>query len=323
MNFNDRGADVESLQGKLMRLGYNLPRYGADGHLGQETWDTLHQYARDRGLGWAPEIPPTVLDDIRQGATSPDIPITVPTADADLDGVRFIHLEDSARDPHSKGRTRSGKTVRRNHAAIDGITLHQMAVELRATQYFLDLALGDEQLAIALRAQLGPRGGKGGVAAPLVVHDDLVVCTMPLDWYIYHGNRLNGPTLGIEVSGRFSGLLDDPNTPPREDLITTWGDEPPMVLTPARIRAVRAAIRYAVEEGRQQGMPIRYAYAHRQSNGRKPGDPGEGLWRAAVIDYAVPVLGLKPRYGFTLKNGDVEGRPIPREWDPNGVGSYR
>jgi hypothetical protein len=323
MNFNDRGADVESLQGKLIRLGYDLPRYGADGHFGQETWDALHQYARDRRLGWTPEAPPHVLDDLRLGATAPDIPITVPTEDRDLDDVRFIHLEDSAQDPHPKGRTRGGQTVRRNHAAIDGITLHQMAVELRASRYFLALADGDEELAIALRAQLGPRGGKGGVAAPLIAHDDLVVCTMPLDWYIYHGNRLCGPTLGLEVSGRFSGLLDDPNTPPREDLRTTWGDEPPMVLTEKRIRGLRAMIRYAVEEGRRQGMPIRYVYGHRQSNGKKPGDPGEGIWKAGVIDYAVPVLGLKPRYGVTFKNGNVEGRPIPREWDPNGVGSYR
>jgi hypothetical protein len=323
MKFNDRGSDVETLQGKLLRLGYDLPRHGADGHFGQETWDALHQYARDRQIGWTPEVPAYVLDDMRRGATAPDIPITVPTTDTDIDGVRFIHLEDSALDPHPKGRTRSGKTVRRNHAAIDGITLHQMAVELKVSNYYLGLADGDPELAIALRALHGPRNSKkGGVAAPLIAHDDMVACTMPLDWYIYHGNRLCGPTIGIEVSGLFSGLLDDPNTAPREDLLTTWKAEP-MELTPARIRGLRAAIRYAVEEGRRQGMPIRYVYAHRQSNANKPGDPGEAIWRAGVIDYAVPVLGLKPRYGVTFKHGNTEGRPIPREWDPNGVGSYR
>ncbi|MCP4204260.1 MAG: hypothetical protein GY769_20275 [bacterium] len=329
MKFNDRGAVVETVQGKLLRLGYRLPRYGADGHCGDETWDALQQYARDRRLGWAPEVPQAALDDLRRGPTMPDIPITVATTEPDLDDVSFIHLEEHALDPHPKGLVRHGQTVRRNHAVIDGITLHQMAVELRPSAYYQQLASKPpfdahddvlDEYAIALRALYGPRNSKkGGVAAPLVAHDDLVICTMPLDWYIYHGNRLNRPTLGIEVSGRFSGLLDDPNTPPREDLRTTWGDEPPMVLTPARIRGGRAAVRYAVEEGRKQGMPIRFVYAHRQSNGGKPGDPGEALWQALVIDYAVPVLGLVPRYDFTLD----DGRPIPKQWDPNGVGSYR
>lgn len=319
MRFGDRGPAIERLQSKLLRLGYELPRYGADGHLGDETWDALRQYAQDRRLGWAPRVPPVVAEDLTLGATPIEVPRVVPPHDANLDVVRFVHIEDQAPDPHPKGRVRGSKTVRRSHQAIHGITLHQMAVELRATQHFVDLAGGDEDLAWALRAQLGPRGGKGGVAAPVCVHDDLVACTAPLNWYLYAANRLNGPTISIEVSGRFSGLLDDPTTAPREDLQTTWGDEPPMELTPARIRGGRAAIRYVVETGRKQDMPIRYIYGHRQSNGRKPGDPGEALWRALVVEYAVPVLGLIPRYTYTVDGG----RPIPKSWDPKGAGSYR
>lgn len=319
MRFGDRGPEVERLQGKLLRLGYELPRYGADGHLGDETWDALRQYAQDRRLGWAPRVPSVVADDLTLGATPIEVPRLRPSDDVDLSAVRFVHIEDQAPNPHPKSRTRGGKTVRRNPQAIHGITLHQMAVELKATQYFLNKAGGDPDLAWALRAQLGPRGGGGGVAAPVCVYDDLVACTTPLDWYMYAANRLNGSTVSIEVSGRFSGLLDNPNTAPREDLQTTWGTQPPMELTPARIRAGRAAIRYVVAQGRKEGMPIRYIYAHRQSNGKKPGDPGEGLWRALVVDYAVPALGLIPRHTFTVD----AGRPIPREWDPKGVGSYR
>jgi hypothetical protein len=219
----------------------------------------------------------------------------------------------------------SGQTVRRSPLAVDGITLHQTAVEFRPTRYYLDLAGGDRKLALALRALMGPRGARAGVAAHYFAHDDLAVRLLPLDWYVYHGNRLNGSTIGVEVSGLFSGLLDDPDTPPREDLLTTWGDDPPMVLTPKRIRGARMAVRDAVIEGRAMGMPIRYAYAHRQSNGSKPGDPGEGLWRAVILEYAVPELGLAPRHAFTLDNPGrgKDGLPIPRQWDPKGVGDYR
>jgi hypothetical protein len=38
-----------------------------------------------------------------------------------------------------------------------------------------------------------------------------------------------------------------------------------------------------------------------------------------VVEYAVPVLGLKPDYSFTVD----KGRPIPKEWDDHGVGKYR
>jgi hypothetical protein len=202
-----------------------------------------------------------------------------------------------------------------------------MAVDLDPSNYYRGLAKEHplyhpnrlDELAIALRAQQGPRGSKtGGVAAQLAAHEDFVICLTPLDWYMHHGNRLNGSTIGVEVSGLYPGLLDDPTTPPREDLKTLWGDEQ-TELTEGRILAARAAVRYAVVEGRQLGMPIRYIYAHRQSNGNKPGDPGEGLWRAVVTDYAVPKLGLEVRYDFTLD----KGRPIPTQWDENGVGDYR
>jgi hypothetical protein len=152
----------------------------------------------------------------------------------------------------------------------------------------------------------------------VTVAPNVFCATNPLDWYMYHGNRLNGPTLGLEVSGLYSGLLDDPMTAPREDLRTTWKGEP-MEITPEIVAAGRAALRWMVEEGRRAGMPIQNVYAHRQSHGGKPGDPGEGLWRALVVEYAVPVLGLKPDYGFTVD----EGRPIPKAWDEHGVGVYR
>jgi hypothetical protein len=37
-----------------------------------------------------------------------------------------------------------------------------------------------------------------------------------------------------------------------------------------------------------------------------------------VLEYAVPVLGLKTNPRFTIGGG----RMIPKSWDPDGMGSY-
>jgi len=312
--FNEKGPHIKLLQQRLIRSGYKLPAYGADGHLGEETFDVLKLYARDQNLVWEPMLPEDVTSLLmeRGDATSPNIPSPrIATGDAILDAVRFIDLRKDAGLSHPKSRIIGGRTVRRNHSVVYGITLHQMAIALKPSRALIREANGDRELALAMR---GAR-----VAAPICAFPGMFSCSVPLDWYMYHGNRLNRPTLGIEVSGLFSGLLDDPDTPPREDLRTTWKGEPDE-LTDEIIAGARAAVRFAVIEGRSEGMPIQYAYAHRQSNGKKPGDPGEGLWRAVITEYAVPVLGLEPVYGFTVD----EGRPIPKEWDDlNGVGHYR
>ena len=44
------GSDVKSLQEALMKLGYELPDYGADGKFGSETKDALMDFQKDEGL---------------------------------------------------------------------------------------------------------------------------------------------------------------------------------------------------------------------------------------------------------------------------------
>jgi hypothetical protein len=243
--------------------------------------------------------------------TATDIPTRIDFGeDLSLKDVRFVDLRGEAGTVHPKSRTVGGRTVRRNPAAVNGITIHQMAVDMQPSKRLIREADGDWALAFARRSQK--------VACHVTAAPNVFCATNPLDWYMHHGNRLNSPTLGLEVSGLYSGLLDDPTTAPREDLLTTWKNEP-MEITAEVVAGARAALRWMVEEGRRQGMPIQYVYAHRQSNGKKPGDPGEGLWIALVTEYAVPVLGLKPVYDYTIG----KGRPIPKEWDENGVGSYR
>jgi peptidoglycan hydrolase-like protein with peptidoglycan-binding domain/N-acetylmuramoyl-L-alanine amidase len=46
----DQGEDVEDLQEHLIKLGYNLSEYGADGHFGNETKSALKEFQRDHNL---------------------------------------------------------------------------------------------------------------------------------------------------------------------------------------------------------------------------------------------------------------------------------
>ena len=46
----DKGPEVKELQEKLLRLGYALPRYGADGDFGKETESAVKAFQTDNGL---------------------------------------------------------------------------------------------------------------------------------------------------------------------------------------------------------------------------------------------------------------------------------
>jgi hypothetical protein len=135
---------------------------------------------------------------------------------------------------------------------------------------------------------------------------------IPLTWYAYHGHGFNPYSLGLEMEALLPGLRGK----------ATWNKKPATPITPEFIAACRNATGYLYEEGRRAGMPIEFAWAHRQSTA-KPSDPGQELWEAVVIDFAMKELGLKPQYDLVLTSRTgARGQTIPIEWDPHGVGHY-
>jgi len=50
LKYGDSGADVKLLQEDLMRLGYDLPEYGADGDFGSETDRAVRHFQQEHGL---------------------------------------------------------------------------------------------------------------------------------------------------------------------------------------------------------------------------------------------------------------------------------
>lgn len=195
--------------------------------------------------------------------------------------------------------------VERDPKTITGITFHQTAVNFSVTDKMLKAANGDRTLAEAMRLMNIPAHAVAGDQGKFIVH-------IPLTWYAYHGHGLNPFTLGLEMEALLPGLKGG----------DTWNKKPATPVTPLFIETCRNATGYLYEEGRKLGMPIEYAYAHRQSTA-KPSDPGQELWEAVVIDFAVKELKMKVKYDFTMtdKQGR-KGKTIPVEWDPNGVGHY-
>jgi hypothetical protein len=299
MRYRDQGHEVRAVQEALLAKGYELPRYGADSDFGQETVVALQRFASDEGIAWNPEaeVPQTLLDAL---GAAPAVEVIAPCSEVlDLEGVPFYDLRSEQADPHPKSkRDGKGKTVQRMPTTIDSIVLHQTAVKFSGPS--------DDQLA---------RRALGVACHAMAFHPGFLVWSADLRWYIYHADRLNARSLGLEVDGNYPGCIGGK--------CSNGKNETP--LTDGIVKAARVGIKLLVEEGRRLGCPIKYIFAHRQCDSWRQADPGEGLWRRVVLEYAVPELGLMHRPTETFphpKGSDRTGRPIPTRWDPNGVGKY-
>lgn len=215
------------------------------------------------------------------------------------------------------GNKRKVRTVDRQNSVplmrkpsdINAIVIHQTACEFGVSKRAISQH-GNSEVARAHRAL--------DVACHvLAFRNGYYVAAHDLRVHVNHANRLNDRSLGLEIEGRYPGLMDDPGTMAREDLRTTWGGEP-TELTDTVVSTAMAALKWMVEEAARYGMKIEYVFAHRQSNDNRRSDPGEEIWRRVVLEYAVPALGLKTQPETPWQ----QGYSIPVEWDTAGVGNY-
>lgn len=235
-------------------------------------------------------------------------------------GVPFYDVRAEQVKAHPKTRVRAGRTVVRDPKDVTGVVIHQTAVRYGLSDDQLLASSGDRRLAFARR-------GLNVACHAIAFREGLFAAVRPLEHYVLHGNGFNGYTLGLEIDGLYAGLLDDPETIPiREDLATIPKGRMADEINATILAAAKAALFWLVTEGARVGMNIRDVYAHRQSSGTRRADPGEGWWVHLVLDYAVRELGLRTHpevwLPSRLKGRPNNGRPIPREWDPAGVGAY-
>lgn len=193
---------------------------------------------------------------------------------------------------------RGGHVFRRDPAKIDAIVLHQTACVFGKRRG--DPTRYHRALGVACHA--------------LAFNDGVVALPNPLRWLVWHGNGFNDRSLGLEVEGVFPGVEGDPQTLPP-------GAGPETPVTETLVEAGRLALRTLVEEGAKEGIQLRWIFAHRQSSPTRRSDPGSALWRALVIDYAIPVLGLQSDVSLVMESKKGPGRPIPSPW--GGPASFR
>lgn len=215
----------------------------------------------------------------------------------------LVHEQHPTRFPkkvNAKGQTINtseivkGATVVRRPADITGITLHQTACVFGP----LDDPEKKHRRALKIPAHV------------IAFRDGTYVQGAPLLWFLFHGNALNGFSLGLEMEGQYPGLKDDPVTPQREDEKTFWGAGKPTPVDATSLDCFRAALTHLVYEGRKLGCPIEYLWAHRQSSADRRSDPGQELWERVGLEHGVEVLGLKLQPERVWR----DGRPIPAAW---------
>ncbi len=300
----DSGSHVETYQVALERLGHDLPRYGADGHAGNETFNATEEFTERQGLDdFADVIPKLTVDLVHElGADSVPDACTRPW----LHDFRDVQTD------------RIGR--RRRWSEVTGITLHQTA-----TCFLSDLDPDEAKLKRALARVAKIR------AHLVVLRCGEVAFNAPLDRRMSHGHAFNRHDVGIEIDGYFAGV-DGDNA-------TFWKpksrpDRKPMESSPIQVKAARGGCRYIVETVAANGGEVLYIHAHRQTHRGKPSDPGELIWRDIALwckaelglsdegpDYYVPHHKHKKPGGLSSKAGP--GRPIPVQWDPDNTWDYR
>ena len=208
-----------------------------------------------------------------------------------------------------KVKMRGHAPERRNPASVTTIVVHQTGVEYGVSPWAVkrwknrSVALARRALDVACHA--------------MAFRDGFFVVAHDLDVYVNHAGRLNATSLGLEIDGRYPGLMDRPGTAAREDLQTTWKGAP-SELTTRTVESACRALAWLVGTGRMMGMPIQYVTGHRISSDTRRADPGEEIWRRVVLNFAVAEIGLVP----VRESPWTQGRPIPIQWDPKGIGDY-
>lgn len=251
----DRGDTVRRLQEDLMLLGCKLPRWGADGALGDETLQAAHS------LLVAKNGPPAIDADMTS------------LSDAELAYIEkmVLHMATSStvggivdeRNKHSLPRPELVKV--RSYQAITSIVLHQTACTLGERP--------ERWHSIPIHIGI-TKSGK-------------ILWLNDFTFNLPHANSFNSRSIGIEIDGAFAGI--------EGNMKTFWRPQGssamPQEASSEQIGAARVAVRWICEEVARQGGKILNILAHRQSSKDRVSDPGSRIWKNVGV-WAQEELGL-------------------------------
>ena len=174
LNRGDRGPAVTELQRELLALGYGLPRFGADGSLGNETLDAMTHFLADHEQGYHDDDINAVSDqELAFVARVTEAMVPLPPQFFDQ---RFAAAQ-------------AGIGGRRTWNSITGICLHQT-----------DCDFGHE----------GPTRWDTLHAHVGISREDFAVWVHDFQWVVWHANELNPTDVGVECEGVYPGVMGDP-----------------------------------------------------------------------------------------------------------------
>jgi hypothetical protein len=170
--WRQKGSEVKELQECLIAKGYHLPKWGADGDLGSETWSKIEAYAGVDQFPTCKPLPQSVTDDILYRAPESEVPREFDYPEG------YIRVKGDPKDVHGI----------RTWAQIDTIVLHQTGVWMKDTPDRFD----------TVNAHVGILRDH---ETPIVQIHDLIA-------YCYHANEANRFSIGFEINGCWPGLID-------------------------------------------------------------------------------------------------------------------
>lgn len=292
------GSHVQDFQNAI--LAHNpalLPKWGADGSLGNESWTAVEVIA-DQELDEEQPIPDAIVKAILAVSTGKSKQTRLPA------GIKFHDITTRHDGVHRKGARPWGQ--------VTSIVLHQ-------TGCMLPNRPGGWT---TLRAHIG---------ILRTTQPTIVLCN-PLNSYMWHANSFNRHSIGIEINGNFCGIEGDEKTwwkkgggesikeaieyktkakegekrPTHRTIVRPWS------VTDSQIVATRECIRWIMAEVSRHGGNITHIFAHRQASKNRIADPGSKVWRECGV-WAQDNLGLSDG-GPGFKQGS--GYVIPAVWTP-------
>lgn len=284
----DRGALVTQLQATLLELGYQLPRYGADGDAGDETLEAVGRLLADHGRARADDPDPTTVNDVELAFVYDLAALLRKPADV------AMPLGCIDRRPQAAVALRARGYVygMRPWTQVTGVTLHQTACWLSDSK---DPARCD------------------AIGAHFVVYPDgSWFWNHDVNVMIVHGNGLNTRTYGIEIDGNFEGVDGKHET--------LWkGGGRRGQITAAQVATTKAIVCWQGAVIAAHGGAQKVVLPHRVASRDRQDDPGSLAWQLCGIALR-DELGLDDGGpGFALHDS-AGGMPIPEAWDPSRVG---
>lgn len=240
-----KGPGIKAIQQDLILLGYELPRWGADSDLGDETLGAALEFLEDRQLIDPATVELNELNDamVKEIADAAALKRKGPARPASLVDCTGQHVGSKRKGP-------------RDWKKITSIVLHQT-----------DCVLGERPARwFSVPVQVGvTRGGQ-------------ILLLNPIHQLMYHANALNRDSVGIEMDGHYEGIEGDIKT------YNDYGTgRKPLTPTHELIESTRLAIDWICDEVKANGGLITEIWAHRQGSNTRQRDPGSRIWKDVAL----------------------------------------